>query len=168
MVVELSMLYCGQILKDSFFRIHFQFCAKIQKIFVVEQFYMSQMNPIEFVHNTTYSAHTPFKHPCRFLYLPIFREELNRLLKSMLLMLCNGRPNLSNIYQETNNIILDQFYKGDIIVNKMGNRHGLHFSGKKTNEIVPKTNPENEIPLFSRPKLKPKNFQYHFKDSFLI
>ena len=35
-------------------------------LYIVELFYMSQMNPKEFFHNTTYSAELPYIHTYNF------------------------------------------------------------------------------------------------------
>ena len=66
MVVELSMQYSRTFFYDSFetyktFQIHdlnVDFALKLSNytIYIFETFYMSQMNPIEFVHNTAYSV----------------------------------------------------------------------------------------------------------------
>ena len=43
--------------KDDF---ESRLCDQTQKIYVVEQVYMSQMNPKEFVQNTAYSVQLPY------------------------------------------------------------------------------------------------------------
>ena len=35
-------------------------CDQTQKLYIIKTFYMSQMNPKEFVHNTAYSVQPPY------------------------------------------------------------------------------------------------------------
>ena len=51
------IIYKNQFSKDDF---ESRLCDQTQWLYIVKVFCMSQMNPKEFVHNTTYSAQIPY------------------------------------------------------------------------------------------------------------
>ena len=46
-------------------------------LYIVELFYMSQMNPKEFFHNTTYSAELPYIHT--YIQFPFKNDALKKI-----------------------------------------------------------------------------------------